>query len=93
MLLKVEMTKSALKDFDEAPIHVQVKFEKWVDTLSRFGLMEMRKIPSYHDEQLKEKRFGQRSVRLNKQWGIIYHIKEDNSIEIIEILEITPHDY
>ncbi len=93
MLLKIEMTKHALKNFNDAPLQVQIKFEKWVEGTSRIGLFEMRKVPSYHDEPLKGKRAGQRSIRLNRQWRAIYHTKEDHSLEIIEILEITPHDY
>ncbi|STX81627.1 Plasmid maintenance system killer protein [Legionella busanensis] len=55
--------------------------------------METRKSPGWHDEPLKGERAGQRSIRLNKQWRAIYILKKDSTIEFIEVMEVTPHDY
>ena len=56
-------------------------------------LIEVRKRQGWHDEPLKGKREGQRSIRLNIQWRAIYFIKDDKSIEFVEVKEVTPHDY
>ncbi len=34
-----------------------------------------------------------RSVRLNKQWRIIYLYKKGNPISIVIIEEVIPHEY
>jgi proteic killer suppression protein len=54
-------------------------------------LLEARKIPGFHDEPLKGKRKGKRSIRLNKQWRAIY--QELNGYIEIEIMEVNKHDY
>lgn len=57
----------------------------------REGIWEVMKSPGYHDEPLKGDRRGQRSVRLNKAYRLIYRIIE-NRIHI-ELLEVHKHDY
>jgi toxin HigB-1 len=44
----------------------------------------------YHDEPLQGKRYGQRSIRLNHQWRLIY---EEKTGTVIEVQEVTAHDY
>jgi len=56
------------------------------------GLSEIKKIPGYHDEPLKGKRKGQRSIRLNVAYRAIYVIRED-SITFVEIQEVNKHEY
>lgn len=53
----------------------------------------MRKIPGYHDEPLRGKRDGQRSIRLSKSYRAIYEIKQDGSIEVVMVMEVNKHDY
>lgn len=57
------------------------------------GIEEIRKISGYHDEPLKGKRKGQRSVRLNRAYRVIY--LENESITLLEILveEVNKHEY
>lgn len=64
----------------------------WVETVDEIGINEVRKIAGYHDEPLKGKRFGQRSIRLNHSYRAIYIIRNTN-IEFIEIIEVNKHDY
>ncbi len=51
-----------------------------------------QKIKGYHDEPLKGKRKGQRSIRLSKSYRAIYTIKK-NEIEFVSIEEVNKHDY
>jgi len=57
------------------------------------GLAEVRKIAGYHDEPLKGKRKGQRSIRLNIAYRAIYVINEENVLQFVEIIEVNKHDY
>ena len=41
------------------------EFRAWVDAVERVGLEEARKVPGFHDEPLKGKLEGCRSIRLN----------------------------
>lgn len=93
MLTNVTITKNALKDLRKTPKHIQEKFTAWVIAVKKLGLNKVRKSPGWHDEPLQGDRKGQRSIRLNKQWRAIYVHKENGKIELIEIIEVTPHDY
>ena len=53
----------------------------------------MQKIKGFHDEPLKGKRSGQRSIRLNKAYRAIYTIGQDGGVEIVEVHEVSKHEY
>ncbi|WP_374074412.1 type II toxin-antitoxin system mRNA interferase toxin, RelE/StbE family [Bdellovibrio bacteriovorus] len=55
------------------------------------GIHDVAKLPGYHDEPLRGDRYGQRSIRLNKGYRLIYRIIEDRVF--IELLEVHKHDY
>jgi proteic killer suppression protein len=93
LLINIQITKQALKDLKRAPLYIQEKFRAWLVAITKAGLLETRKRPGWHDEPLHGDRKGQRSIRLNKKWRAIYIIQNDGSIEFIEIIEVTPHDY
>lgn len=87
------MLAKALKELKKSPKHIQEKFSFWVVSVEKTGIEETRKRPGWHDEPLQGERKGQRSIRLNKQWRAIYVIKRDNTIELVEVMEVTPHEY
>jgi len=90
---EIRITKQALRDLKKTPRYIQEKFRAWLGAVTRAGLDETRKRPGWHDEPLKGNRKGQRSIRLNKQWRAIYIIKNDGTIEFVDVMEVTPHDY
>lgn len=51
------------------------------------------RIPGFHDEPLQGRRDGQRSIRLNRAYRIIYQINADEEVEFVEILGVNKHDY
>lgn len=55
--------------------------------------MRLKKVPGYHDEALKGKRSGQRSIRLSKAYRAIYVIDQGGKIEIVKVLEVNKHEY
>ena len=64
----------------------------WVDDVENRGVEEVRKTPGYHDERLKGKRKGERSIRLSKSYRAVYKIKRD-SIEFVSVEEVSKHEY
>jgi proteic killer suppression protein len=92
-IFEVVITKKAKDDLVKVPCHIVKKLQGWIDQVSDSGLREAKKIPGYHDEPLKGKRTGERSIRLSKAYRAIYLIAQDGSIEIVKILEVNKHDY
>lgn len=92
-IFEVTISKRAQKDLIRVPSHVVTKLTFWTDGISYSGLRVMRKIPGFHDEPLKGKRLGQRSIRLTKAYRAIYEIAKNGSIEIVNILEVNKHEY
>ncbi len=85
---KIILNKKAQKQLRKVPAHIQGKLQGWIEAVEAFGIEEIRLIPGYHDEPLKGRRTGQRSIRLSKAYRAIYI---DNTI--IEIIEVNKHDY
>lgn len=56
-------------------------------------MLQVRKIPGYHDEPLHGDRRGQRSVRLGRQWRAVYTESESAELIIVMVEEVTPHAY
>ena len=90
---RVELSKSAKKQLQKVPQHVVTKLLAWVDDVEQRGLEEVRKTPGFHDEPLKGKRKGQRSIRLSKSYRAIYELLKDGSIEFVEVQEVNKHEY
>ena len=59
----------------------------------RIGMLEARKLSGFHDEPLKGKRRGQRSIRLNRAYRAIYMEAASEDIIIVEVIEVTKHEY
>ena len=91
-IFDVKVTTKALKDLKKVPLPIALKLTAWVEDIGNRGLSEVRKISGYHDEPLKGKRKGQRSIRLNIAYRAIYVIKS-NVISFVEIQEVNKHEY
>ncbi|MBC7530690.1 MAG: hypothetical protein H7318_03865 [Oligoflexus sp.] len=74
----------------EFPEHVKEKVRDWTQSVEIFGMRQTRRIPGWHDEPLKGKRKGQRSIRLNRSYRAIY---EESTGDLVEIVEVTNHKY
>ena len=91
VVTKVARTRQFEKDLDAVPGNIRVKTVVWINFVENLGLREVRKRPGYHDEPLHGERKGQRSVRLNRAWRLIYREVEGH-IQIL-LLEVMKHDY
>jgi proteic killer suppression protein len=79
-MIKVLFTNTAIKQLTKIPPLIAKKALAWAAEVENKGLLASRLIKGKHDEPLKGKRQGQRSVRLNKQWRLIY---SEITLEII----------
>ena len=89
----VILSKGAKKDLMKVPKHVALKLMAWIEAVSYDGLRVVRETPSYHDEPLKGKRKGQRSIRLSKAYRAIYVLGESGEVVHVEIVEVNKHEY
>lgn len=93
MVIKVVLTKKAIKDLKKVPHHINWKLQSWIENIEQDGIEETRKISGYHDEPLTGIRREQRSIRLSRSYRAIYMMNHLEGFRIIKILEITHHDY
>jgi proteic killer suppression protein len=85
--------KPVSKQLERIPSHIAKKFYAWVTAIRLAGLRSVRAKPGFHDEPLKGKRLGQRSIRLSRGYRAIYIERKDGSIEFIEVIEVNKHEY
>ena len=91
--MKIKVSPKARKQLKKVPAHIQNKFEYWCDLLQFIGLLKAREYKGFHDEPLRGKRAGQRSVRLSKAYRAIYVEIDNSNYEIIEVIEVNKHEY
>lgn len=92
MITKVVLAKKTIKNLNLVPKFILNKLETWIDTVEEIGIEETRKVAGFHDEPLKGKRKGQRSIRLNRSYRAIY-IVNSGAVIFIEIIEVNKHEY
>lgn len=88
---KVTWTRGFKKQLASVPHNIREKVFYWVYVVELRGIAEVRKTTGYHDEPLQGQRWGQRSIRLNRSYRLIYRAL-DGQIQI-ELLEVHKHDY
>lgn len=79
-IYKIVLADAAKRSLYKVPAYIVKKLQAWVDAVETEGLILTRRIPGYHDEPLKGKRVGQRSVRLNKSYRAIYVIDQEGKV-------------
>ncbi len=87
----VLVPRSAEKQIKKLPQNIREALRYWVETVQLIGIREARKLSGYHDEPLKGTRLGQRSVRLNRSYRVIYKVT-NGDIEIT-VIEVHKHAY
>jgi len=92
MINRVIISARARKQVRHTPRHVVTKLMAWVASVENEGIEFVRRIPGFHDEPLKGKRQGERSIRLSRSYRAIYQIVRDK-IEFVSIEEVSKHDY
>ena len=96
MINAVRLAKVARRGLKKSPGHIVVKLLGWVDLVEKEGLHRARRIPGYHDEPLRGRRWGQRSIRLSRSWRAIYVVVKmegEGREQFVQVTEVTKHDY
>ena len=75
------------------PPQILDRLYKWASDVERIGIERVRQITGYHDEPLKGRRRGQRSIRLNKSYRAIYVMNQKQEVKIIFVEEVHKHEY
>ena len=91
VITKMTSTKNFDKELSRVPDFIRKKVMFWIFLVESTGINQVMKSPGFHDEPLKGKRVGQRSVRLNRSYRLIYHIIKDRIH--LELLEVNKHEY
>jgi proteic killer suppression protein len=89
----VEFTKFAAKQIQRVPKSIQEAIFLWKEAVEQLGLPEVMKAKGYHDEPLKGQRKGQRSVRLNRAYRLIYTRLDQGEIVVVGVQEVNKHEY
>ena len=87
---KVFWSKKIAKTLAVVPDYIRDKFVSWVFVVENLGIAEARKCSGFHDEPLKGRRAGQRSIRLNNAYRAIY-VERDS--ECVEVIKVSKHEY
>ncbi len=91
--LEIIASNKFTKQLRKLPFYIKQAVAVWIASVEEEGLRAVRRLPGYHDEPLKGKRRGQRSVRLNKAYRLIYEANDKGEISIITVLEVNKHEY
>lgn len=84
-------SKTFEKQLSRIPNFMREKVNYWIFSVEIYGLAEVMKSPGFHDEPLQGDRKGQRSVRMNRSYRLIYRVIHDRVL--IELLEVHKHGY
>ncbi len=90
-MTRITFTRKFERQLEKVPEHIQVKVHAWIWAIKEAGLRAAQQSPGLHDEPLKGTRTGQRSIRLNRSYRLIYRIVEKQIH--IELLEVHKHEY
>ena len=92
MKYKVNFVKVE-KALQKIPKHIYVNLIVWARSVELSGMQVVRRIPGYHDEPLKGRLAGKRSVRLSRSYRAIYSEEQTGEITIIKIEGVNKHEY
>ena len=90
---KVTWSKSIEKDLARLLEFIRQKFRAWVVAVEHDGMRAVRELTGFHDEPLRGLRSGQRSVRLNRAYRVIYVEEKYGQIQIANVIEVNKHEY
>ena len=91
-MIHIFVTRIFEKQVKRLPSHIRNTIVVWMDVVRSQGLLTARRVRGYNDESLKGKRKGQRSIRLNRSYRLIYE-ENNEELTIITILEVHKHEY
>ena len=88
----VRIARRAEKQLRTVPAHIRNALRVWIATVEVDGLEVVRRTPGFHDEPLRGRRTGQRSIRLSRSYCAIYEVKGEIA-RFVSVEEVGKHDY
>ena len=88
----LEISKRAMRDLAKIHPLIKIKFFEFVDLYREVGYEKAVSSRSYKDKGLIGKRKGQRSIRLNRSYRVIYTIHFEGFYHI-KVEEVNKHGY
>lgn len=92
MINTIELSALVRKQLKKLPMHIVISFQNWVEDVETRGLVEVRKIPGYHDEPLRGELKGLRSIRLSRGYRAYYQVVDD-IVKFVNVERIDKHEY
>ena len=90
---KVELEK-VRKKLKKLPGYIVIKLLSWAKDVEFLGLVAVRKSPGLHDEPLKGRWSGYRSIRLSKGYRAIYILEpKTKELTIVDVVDVSNHEY
>jgi len=89
----VQFTKFSAKQMEKLPAQIREAVYLWKESVEYLGLPEVRQSKGYHDEPLSGRRSGQRSVRLNRAYRLIYEEHGRGETIVVGVQEVNKHEY
>ena len=90
---RVRWDRRVEKQLDVLPTHVVGSFYDWVRAVEREGMRAVRRLPGYHDEKLRGKLAGLRSVRLTRAYRVLYFETTAGVTHVAQVTRVGKHDY
>lgn len=90
---KVELEK-VRKKLKKIPSYIVLKLLSWAKDVEVLGLSSVRKSAGLHDEPLKGKWAGYRSIRLSRGYRAIYILEpKTKELTIVDVVDVSNHEY
>lgn len=83
--------KDLARELLRAPLQIRKKFETWKDIVAHGGPLALTRIRGFNDEALSGEWKGFRSSRLSQAYRVIYRVKGEELLVIVE--RVSKHDY
>lgn len=85
---KVTLSDIAVKQLRRSPKEIQDKLRIWKQLVEINGFYLKG---GYNTHKLRGERVGEFTAYLNRKWRVIFKVFKD--LLMVEVLEITPHQY
>jgi proteic killer suppression protein len=92
MIRTVILSKTTQRQLLKVPGFIRKKFIAWIAAIEEVGLEAVRMTPGFHDEPLKGRLEGFRSIRLNRSYRAYYRIVCDQ-VDIVYVERVDKHEY
>lgn len=92
-MVEIIERKEVKKALIKTPGSIRKQYQIWYRLVSEHGSKIVKDFPGYRLEKLSGPWIGFLSIRLNKEWRVIYRVDEVGAIEVVTVFRLSLHDY